>query len=423
MRRKPDLQEVVRRACEGDLNAFEELVRRFQHMAYAYALAVIGNADRARDVAQEAFIEAYRQIGSLRSPRAFSQWFRRIVFKHCDRILRDRAVQVAGLDAESLAAHGDGEPGVALDRRQLHERVQAAIRALPEGQRSVVNLFYMNGYSCTEVAEFLEVPVTTIKKRLHDARKKLKVSLMSTVRESLREHVPDSGFPRWIIDELLHRPRLLEIEDHPVRRVWDSVRASLAGWEVVEGPEVETDEMYRSVKAQMDAACGGAYYVEGGRRLRPHTTRTTFLAVRGRKAPVRLLTAGRVFRQTEEDPRHSRVFHQVDGICIDAGAAVHQVKETCQSVLRAILGNADLRWVSGGFGFVDHALELHLKWRRRWIEIGGCGTLKPAMLREAGHDPEAVSGYAFGLGLERLAMVHCAIDDQRKLWQAPYVKT
>jgi phenylalanyl-tRNA synthetase alpha chain len=58
-----------------------------------------------------------------------------------------------------------------------------------------------------------------------------------------------------------------------------------------------------------------------------------------------------------------------------------------------------------------------------WLEIGGCGTLRPAMLREAGYDPQAVSGYAFGLGLERLAMVRYGIDDQRKLWRAPHVKT
>jgi DNA-directed RNA polymerase specialized sigma24 family protein len=92
------LGSIVERARAGDVEAFARLVRRFQAMAYGYAYSVLGDFPLAEDAAQEAFLEVYRKLGDLREPAAFPGWFRRIVFKHCDRITLRRRFQTVSLD-------------------------------------------------------------------------------------------------------------------------------------------------------------------------------------------------------------------------------------------------------------------------------------------------------------------------------------
>jgi len=181
-----ELRTLVERARTGDLEAYGEIVRRFQDMAYGYAYSLLGDFHLAQDAAQEAFVQAYRDLTALREPAAFPGWFRRIVFKHCDRILRKRHA------AESLAPEGSEpmseEPGPAeaAEKQELRDRVLAAVRSLPEHQRTVTTLFYINGYSVNDIADFLETPAGTIKRRLHDSRMQLKERMITMVDESLK---------------------------------------------------------------------------------------------------------------------------------------------------------------------------------------------------------------------------------------------
>jgi len=108
-----ELGVLVSRARGGDLDAFGAIVARFQDMALAYAYSVIGDFHLAEDAAQEAFINAYRQLDALREPDAFPGWFRRIVFKHCDRIKRRKRLQTVPLESVAELASADPEPGVA----------------------------------------------------------------------------------------------------------------------------------------------------------------------------------------------------------------------------------------------------------------------------------------------------------------------
>ncbi len=187
-----ELEELVRTAAADDgplaerQAAFGAIVRRFQDMAYGCAYAVLGDFHLAEDAAQEAFVAAYRQLHKLREPRAFPGWLRRIVQTQCNRMTRRASHPTTHLDAAAGVVSGEPDPSEVVERREMSDRVLEVLRQLPDHQRVATTLFYINGYSQKDIAEFLEVPVTTIKKRLHDSRKKLKERMMDMVAETLK---------------------------------------------------------------------------------------------------------------------------------------------------------------------------------------------------------------------------------------------
>ena len=281
----------------------------------------------------------------------------------------------------------------------------------------VTTLFYINGYSQKEIAGFLEVPVTTVKNRLHASRKRLKERMFAMVTDELKKSATDERFSKKVIEQLLARPRPLEIEGHPVRRIWELIEGALPEYEVIEGEEVEETMAFRAVRENMERA----YHVSDKRALRTQMSITTLKAMRGRTPPVRLLAPGRVFRPDPEDGMHLKVFHQADGLCVEPGADIERLKTTLNKLLTAVFDHVEIRWRGCDFGFVDQGLEVDLNLRGEWLEVSGSGILKPETLREAGYNPQAVGGFAFGLGLERLAMLKFGIKDIRELWQPPYV--
>ncbi|GAH53522.1 unnamed protein product, partial [marine sediment metagenome] len=161
------------------LGAFGKIVMRFQDMAYGCAYAILGDFHLAEDVAQEAFLTAYRQLPKLRRPQAFPGWFRRIVLSQCRRLTRRKSLSTTALDAAAAVPASVPAPPQNLERRETKDKVLAAIAALPEHQRMATTLFYINGYSQKDVADFLEVPLTTVKKRLADSRIKLKKRMIA----------------------------------------------------------------------------------------------------------------------------------------------------------------------------------------------------------------------------------------------------
>jgi RNA polymerase sigma factor (sigma-70 family) len=143
-------------------------------MAVGYAFGVLGDFHRAQDAAQDAFLETHRRLGQLKEPAAFPAWFRRVVFKQCDRMTRRARLQTTSLDA---ATHiPTSEPGAdrLLEQRELVDRLHKATETLTDREREVTSLFYFGEHSQAEISNLLGVPVTTIKKRLFDARHKLK---------------------------------------------------------------------------------------------------------------------------------------------------------------------------------------------------------------------------------------------------------
>jgi RNA polymerase sigma factor (sigma-70 family) len=215
------LEVIVTRAREGDAEAFGILVRRFQDMAVGYAYSILHDFQLAEDGAQEAFFEAYRTLAKLREPAAFAGWFRRIVFKQCDRITRRRVVATVPLESDADVVSGFPgrrsawrEGGSRTDGEEERKaEVFEAVRQLPEHERSAMTLFYIGGYSMEEVAGFLEVPVSTIKGRLHSARERLRTMLLDTVADDLRARRPsrNESFATTVV-ELLKSARAGDIE-------------------------------------------------------------------------------------------------------------------------------------------------------------------------------------------------------------------
>jgi len=194
------LTSLVQAAQDGDLDAFGQVVRRFQDLAYAVAYTIVGDEHLAQDAAQEAFIEAYLCLPSLREPAAFPSWFRRIVVKRGDRLVRGKSLAVVPIEAAGALASDTPDPASLAEARELQGRVQAAVAELPEQDRQVVLLFYMAGYSQPEIAALLELPLTTIKKRLFDARRRLRARLDDLMREQLQAQRPshDAQFVRLV---------------------------------------------------------------------------------------------------------------------------------------------------------------------------------------------------------------------------------
>jgi RNA polymerase sigma factor (sigma-70 family) len=187
-----ELREWVAAAQLGDKEAFSEVVKRCQDMAYAIAYAMLDDTGLAQDAAQEAFIAAYLNLTALREPAAFPGWFRRIVIKHSDRERRSRKPSYPLDDSMEISATVP-DPMRALAASEHKNEIHNAIAELPAIQRQIITLFYLRDYSQKEIEGFLELPVSTIKKHLFTARKKLKGRLESMVETQIQSNRPSQS--------------------------------------------------------------------------------------------------------------------------------------------------------------------------------------------------------------------------------------
>ncbi len=197
-----ELRSTITRAQAGDLEAYGQLVGRFQDMACGYAYSILGDFDLAQDAAQDAFIQAYRELGSLREPNAFSSWLRRIIFTECSRMTRGKKIPTVPLDAILEVESSEPGPDRLAEQGELRDRVLSTVRSLPEREREVTTLFYINGYSHDDIAGFLDVPVSTVKSRLHTSRKRLKERMLEMVGDYLHEKAPDKGFTSRVLENI-----------------------------------------------------------------------------------------------------------------------------------------------------------------------------------------------------------------------------
>jgi RNA polymerase sigma factor (sigma-70 family) len=147
-----DLSSLVRAAQAGDQDAFGRVVRRFQDMAFAFGYAVLRDASRAQDIAQDAFIEAYATLSNLREPAAFPGWFRHILAKHADRHVRRERVRPLPLGDILAIPSGAADPSEVAALRQIHTAVHDAVAALPPRERLLTTLFHLDGHSHKEIA-------------------------------------------------------------------------------------------------------------------------------------------------------------------------------------------------------------------------------------------------------------------------------
>jgi RNA polymerase sigma factor (sigma-70 family) len=193
-----DHDHLVRRATGGDMQAFVELTRRFQHFAFGTALALVRDFQKAEDVVQDAFMAAWSALPSLAEPKAFPGWLRGIVRHHAFRVLRRKDLQELPLaDADNVAAE---EPAAdhRLEQRQGVAAVMAAMAELPDELREPAMLFFVHECSHQDIANFLSLPVATVNNRVHAARMKLKQRMLTMVTDTLHAHALPDDFANRI---------------------------------------------------------------------------------------------------------------------------------------------------------------------------------------------------------------------------------
>ncbi|MCY3833046.1 MAG: sigma-70 family RNA polymerase sigma factor [Chloroflexi bacterium] len=206
-------RDWVRRAQSEDnaarADAFEHLVRDFRGMVYSLAYSRLSDAQLAEDAAQEAFLTAYERIAQLNDASAFPAWLKRIVLTQTDRLLRRQGPSVTSIDRQENLPSGEPSPEAQLEAKEQRQRVRAAVAALPITARDITHDYYLRGDSQREIAERLNIPLATVKKRLQYARAQLR-NLLSGFSDTLDRTIygeppPSREFQPVYIDR--RRPR------------------------------------------------------------------------------------------------------------------------------------------------------------------------------------------------------------------------
>ena len=193
-----EISQLILRAKQNDHNAFTEIVRKFQNMALGYAYSVVGDFELAKDIAQESFVQAYIDLNKLQFPEAFPNWFRKIIFKYCDRQYRGKRLWTEVYEDTSFGTQKADDPQEKAEKREMIGNISKEINRLGKGEKEATTLYYINGYSQAEISEFLDIPIGTVKSRLHLARKKLKKRMEHMLKDTFKNNKLDKSFDKKI---------------------------------------------------------------------------------------------------------------------------------------------------------------------------------------------------------------------------------
>jgi phenylalanyl-tRNA synthetase alpha chain len=218
---------------------------------------------------------------------------------------------------------------------------------------------------------------------------------------------------------------------HPLTQTMEEFQEimGLLGFSVADGPEVEDefhnfealniphdhparDPLDNFYLAAAERAAGGPLL------LRSQTSTVQIRVMERTRPPVRVVSLGRVYRPDAVDATHSCMFHQMEGLMVDRGVTMADLKTVLRLFATAYLGaDVHVRFRPSFFPFTEPSVEVDMQWKGRWIELGGAGMVDPNVLQAVGYDPEDVTGFAFGLGIERFCMRRHGIDDIRRFYE------
>jgi phenylalanyl-tRNA synthetase alpha chain len=213
---------------------------------------------------------------------------------------------------------------------------------------------------------------------------------------------------------------------HPISRAQERIEFLFAsmGFSVADGPEIEND-FYNFTALRMfpdhpSRSMQDTFYVaDSDKVLRTHTSPVQIRYMQSHEPPIRIICPGRVYR-VDHDATHSPMFHQIEGLWVDEGVSLADLKGTVTQFCRAFFERDDIaiRFRPSYFPFVEPGVEIDMEWERKdgevkYLEIGGAGVVHPDVLRNGNIDPERYSGFAFGMGLDRLAMLKYGVNDLR----------
>jgi len=207
---------------------------------------------------------------------------------------------------------------------------------------------------------------------------------------------------------------------HPVTRTLSRIEDLFhsIGFIVADGPEIETDfHNFTALNIPENhpaRAMHDTFYVDAQHMLRTHTSPVQVHYMQKNQPPIKIIAPGRVYR-VDSDATHSPMFHQVEGLWVDEQVSFANLKGVVQDFLQRFFEREDLRvrFRPSFFPFTEPSAEMDMSWNGGWLEIGGCGMVHPNVLKNVNIDSEKYIGFAFGLGVERLAMLRYGVNDLR----------
>jgi phenylalanyl-tRNA synthetase alpha chain len=319
--------------------------------------------------------------------------------------------------------------GLGLEQAEAEQRALAELRTKHFGKKSPLA-------ACKKLIGRLQDEERAAFGQLVQQTEGRIVQQIERVGEALKNFIEAVRTERESIDVTLpgRRPRRGHL--HPItllRERIEDIFVSL-GYAIEDDREIETD-FYNfdalNIPANHPArASQDTFYTSDGFALRSQTSTVQIHAMQRRGAPVRMIAPGRVFRRDTPDPTHNPMFFQVEGLCVDRGITMAHLKGTVAEFLRQMFGPKTFtRFRPSYFPFTEPSAEFDFSCFKcggsgcricknsGWIELGGSGMVHPNVLRTAGVDPETYSGFAFGLGIDRMCSLMYSLDDIRLLFE------
>ncbi|PSN19218.1 phenylalanine--tRNA ligase subunit alpha [filamentous cyanobacterium CCP5] len=211
---------------------------------------------------------------------------------------------------------------------------------------------------------------------------------------------------------------------HPINSIIDRIVDIFVGLGYTDatGPEIETDyynfEALNFLEDHPARDMQDTLYLPNGDLMRTHTSNVQIRYMQEHEPPLRAIATGRCYRRDTVDATHAAVFHQIEFFAVDENITFADLRGTIKVFLETLYGDLPVRFRPSYFPFTEPSAEVDVQWQGRWLEVLGCGMIDPNVMKAVGYDPEVYTGFAAGLGVERLAMVQHQIDDIRRLYSS-----
>jgi len=259
-----------------------------------------------------------------------------------------------------------------------------------------------------------------------------KVELEAVLSERRRDLELKSALPAAQTDFTLPGRRRPLGKLHPLTQVTEEIVRSFRkiGFAVADGPEVESEyycfDALNTPEDHPARDTQDTFYLNGagGQLLRTHTSSVQIRLMKKQAPPVRIVAPGRVYRRDTPDATHNPTFHQIEGLYVDREVTAGDLKGTVEYVFRQLLGEETrIRFRPHYFSYTEPSFEIDFsntltkRMGKEWLEIAGCGMVHPQVFENVGYDPEIWTGWAFGFGIERIAMIRYGIPDIRLFYE------
>ncbi|HOW88354.1 MAG TPA: phenylalanine--tRNA ligase subunit alpha [Candidatus Omnitrophota bacterium] len=275
----------------------------------------------------------------------------------------------------------------------------------------------------TELLKQLGALVPEEKKAVGAELNRVKQWIESSVEE-FRRKSSSAGNSSEIFDETLPGIRPPRGSIHLLQQTIQEISGifNRMGFETVEGPEIETEfHNFTALNIPLDHPSRDAFdtfYTTRGQLLRSQTSTVQIRVMKERKPPLKIIAPGRVYRPDTVDASHSFMFHQIEGLMVDDRTTFSDLKGVLHLFLRELFGSSTkIRFRPHFFPFTEPSVEIDIQWGKGWLEILGAGSVDPNVFREVGYDVTTTRGFAFGLGVERIAMLRHGITDIRHFYE------